>query len=182
MEGDPGHTGLIPQAPGESEAVAVAGPLAGAQLDRHWEAAALVGRAGDGDRLVLVLEQRGPGARLADLAHRAAHVEVDQLRAGVGDHRRGLTHHVRVVTEELHRDRVLVGMDAQELAHGALVAVGEPEARHHLGHHEARAKALGLEAHEPVADARQRREHHAVGDLDAAQAPGIGELGHHPAW
>jgi hypothetical protein len=36
------------------------------------------------------------------------------------------------VAEELDRDRVLVGMDPEELAMGALVAVLEPEARHHL--------------------------------------------------
>ena len=97
-------------------------------------------RAGDRDRLVGVVEQRRARAGLADLAHRAAHVQVDQVGARVGHDLRGLAHHVGVVAEELHRDRVLVRVDAQELAHGALVAVLEAEARHHLGHHQARRR------------------------------------------
>ena len=51
------------------------------------------------------------------------------------------------------------------------VAVDEPEARHHLGHDEAGAVTLRLKAHEPVADAGERREHDPVRDLDAAQSP-----------
>ncbi len=89
-----------------------------------------------------------------------------------------LAHHVGVVAEELHRDGVLVGVDAQELADGALVAVLETEARHHLGHHEPGAVALGLQAHEPVADAGQRGEHQAVRQLVTAERPGVGELAH----
>ena len=112
--------------------------------------------------LSVVLQQRGAGAGLADLAHRAAHVQVDQVGARGGHHRGGLAHDVGVVAEELHRHRVLVGMDAQELAHGALVAVGQAEARHHLGHHEAGAVAPRLQPDEPVADAGQRREHEPV--------------------
>ena len=129
-------------------------------------------------RPVGVVEQGGAGAGLADLADRAAHVEVDHVGAGVGRDRGGLAHHGGVMAEELHRHRVLVRVDAQELAHGALVAVHEPEARDHLGDHEAGAVALRLEAHEPVADAGERREHHAVGEPEAAERPRVGERGH----
>ena len=133
---------------------------------------------GDRDRLVGVVEQRGAGAGLADLAHRAAHVEVDQVGARLGDHRRRLAHDVGVVAEQLHRDRVLVGVDAQELGDRALVAVGEPEAGHHLRGHQPRAVAARLQAHEPVADAGQRRQHEPVLERAAAERPGVGEGGH----
>ena len=66
-------------------------------------------------------------------------------------------HDLGVLAEELDRDRpvvALVGVDAQHLRARLLVAVVDPEARDHLGDREPRAVALGLQAHEPVADAR----------------------------
>ena len=45
----------------------------------------------------------------------------------------------------------------------------------HLRDDEPRAVAPRLQAHEPVADPRQRREHHAVGDGQAAEGPRIGQ-------
>ena len=48
-------------------------------------------------------------------------------------------------------------------------------ARDHLRDRQPGAVALGLQAHEPVADPRQRRQHDAVGDRDAAERPGLGE-------
>ncbi len=72
--------------------------------------------------------------------------------------------------EQLHRHRVLVGMDPQQLAQRALVAVVDGEARDHLRDGQAGAVALGLQAHEPVADPGQRRQHDPVGDRDAAEA------------
>ena len=66
-------------------------------------------------------------------------------------------------------------MDAQQLGAGALVAVMHGVARDHLGDRQARSVALGLQAHEPVADSGQGREHDPVGDRDAAQLPRLGE-------
>ena len=112
-----------------------------------------------------VLDQRGAGAGLADLRHRAAHVEVDEVGAALGDRGGGRAHDVGVLAEELDRDRparALLGVDAQQLAHRLLVAVVDREARHHLRDREPGAVALGLQAHEPVADPGQRRQHDAV--------------------
>ena len=107
-------------------------------------------------------EQRRAGAGLEHLRHRAAHVEVDQVGPGLGGDRRGLAHHLGVGAEELHRDRALVGMDPQHLLERAPVAVCEREARDHLRDRQARAVAVRLQAHEPVADPGQRREQDAV--------------------
>jgi hypothetical protein len=62
-------------------------------------------------------------------------------------------------------------MDPEQLTAGALVAVVNREARDHLGNDEAGAVALGLQAHEPVADPRERRQHDSVGDRDPAEHP-----------
>src|SRR5688572_31339884 len=52
---------------------------------------------------------------LADLAHGTAHVDVDQVGARAGRDPRAGAHHVRVVPEELDRDRVLLGMHDEQL-------------------------------------------------------------------
>ena len=72
-------------------------------------------------------------------------------------------------------DWVLVGVDPQQLSAGPLVAVVHSEARDHLRHRQPGAVALGLQSHEPVADPGQRRQHHAVGDLNAAERPRLGK-------
>ena len=57
------------------------GAAPGAQLDGDRQAAALARGARDRDRHVGVVDQRRAGAGLADLRHRAAHVEVDEVGA-----------------------------------------------------------------------------------------------------
>ena len=84
-----------------------------------------------------------------------------------------------VLAEELDGHGMLIVMDAEELARGPLVAVLHPEARHHLGHDEPGPVPLGLEPHEPVADARQRGEHDAVGNANRADLERVGERRRH---
>ncbi len=172
MEADRGDARVLGEPQGEVESLAASGAESRAKLDGDRNPAALAGRRRDPDGEVLVREQRGSRAGLADLPHRAAHVDVDQVSARLGDHRRGRSHHLRVLPEELHRDGVLVRMEPKQLLQGALVAVVEPEARDHLRDGQARSVAARLEAHEPVPDPRQGSEQHAVGDLDVADAEG----------
>ncbi len=80
------------------------------------------------------------------------------------------------MAEELNRDRMLVGVDAHQLAHGSLVAVVQAEAGDHLRDGEAGSVPLGLQADEPVADPGQRRQQDAVGDFDVADPEGISQL------
>ena len=86
-----------------------------------------------------IVEQRGARARLRHLAHRAAVVDVDDVRAGRLDHARGLGHRARLRAEDLDRERMLVGGDAQ-VAERPLVAVLDPRAAHHLRADEARRR------------------------------------------
>ena len=79
--------GLVDEAVGELEAVGLARALARAQLDGDRQAAALARGPRDRDGGVGVLDQRGARAGLADLRHRAAHVQVDEVGAALGDRR-----------------------------------------------------------------------------------------------
>ena len=79
-------------------------------------------RLDDPRRVVGVVEQRRAGAGLRHLADGAAEVDVDDVRAGGLDHPRRLGHRGRVGAEDLDRERVLVGGDAQ-VAERALVPV-----------------------------------------------------------
>ena len=97
-------------------------------------------------------------------------------------------HHLGVLAEELDRDRVLVGMQAQQLAQGALVAVVEAEAGDHLARPRGPApwrRACRRTNQLPIP--ASGREQHAVGDLDVADAErgcqgGCIALGSRPAF
>ena len=58
-------------------------------------------------------------------------------------------------------------------------AVVHGEARDHLRYDQAGAVPFGLQPDEPVADPRQGRQHHAVGNGDATQGPAIGQRSGH---
>jgi hypothetical protein len=132
VEADRRDSRIRGQSERQVEALSAARLAAGAKLHRHRHATALPGGDGDPHGEILVREQSGAGAGLADLADGAAHVDVDQIGACLRDHSRRRSHDLRILAEELNRDGVLVGMQAEQLAHGALIAVVEPEARNHL--------------------------------------------------
>ena len=133
-------------------------------------AVALGDRLDDAGGVLGVVEERGAGAGLRHLAHRAAEVDVDDVGAGGLDHPRGLGHRDRVGAEDLDRERVLVGGDA-EVPERPLVAVLDPRDRDHLRADEAGAVAAALPAERLDADAGHRREDEAAGDLDPAEKP-----------
>ena len=127
--------GLGDQAPGELDAGAVAGL---ACPDRSFT---VTGRPEpsraalrDGDRELVVAEQGGAGARLQDLRHRAAHVEVDQRRA-----RRAATVAAasRITSGSEPKSWIETGPSSGWMrsisVDRAAVAVGDREARDHLG-------------------------------------------------
>ena len=93
------------------------------------------------------------------------------------DHARGVGHRARVGAEELDRERVLVGRDAQ-VAERLLVAVLDPGAAHHLGADEPGSVAPSLTAKCLHADACHRGEDEARGHLDGADLPALAEVDH----
>jgi hypothetical protein len=181
VERDPGHAGVLDEPLGHLQALDAARLDRGPQLDGDRQPRALGGRAGDRHRAVGVGDQRDAGAGLGDLGDRAAHVEVEQVGADAGHLGGRRAHDVRVLAEQLDRHRpvrALVGVDDQQLVERLAVAVVDGEARDHLRHGEPGPVALGLQAHEPVADAGERRQHDAVGDLEVAEAPGVVQGAH----
>ena len=81
----------------------------------------------------LVREQRGAGGDVADLLGRAAHVDVDDLRAAVDVVPRGVGHHRRIGAGDLHRDRLHLA--AMIGAAPRFLRAPQPRIRRdHLGH------------------------------------------------
>src|SRR5207247_3628975 len=122
-----------------------------------------------------LLETVGARARLRHLAHRAAEVDVDDVRPGVLDHAGSLGHHCWLGAEDLDRERMLVGGDAQ-VAERALVLVREARAADHLRADEPRTEAPPLPAEGLHADSGHGRENEAGGDLHAADSPGFAQI------
>ena len=115
-------------------------------------------------RMVEVAHQRRAGIAGRHLARRAAHVDVDDVGAGVGRRPRAFRHPVRLAPGELDDVRPV----ARALgAHGRFGrACGKLVAGHHLGDHQAGAEFGRQRAERPIGDARHRREEDPVGDHD----------------
>ena len=179
VKADRGDARLLDEASREPGAAGLARAHTRAQLHgdgqprRHLRSA-LDGRPGDCDREAGIVEQSRPGARLLDLRHRAAHVDVDHVGTGVGEPRGGRAHHRRVFAEQLDphgTPLALARIDAEHLLARPLVAVVHGMRGDHLRDRHPRSVALRLQAHEPVADPRERSEQHAVGDREGAELP-----------
>ena len=158
-----------------------AAPRAVLEPAPHLHGHGNVDRAGDrGDDPrgpVGVVEQRRAGAGLRHLADGAAEVDVDDVGAGGRDHPRRLRHHRGVGAEDLDRQRVLVGADAQ-VAERPLVAVLDPRAGDHLRADEPGAEAASLAPEGLDADPGHRGQNDPRGNLDGADLPALAQIEH----
>ena len=111
------------------------------------------------------------------LLHRAAEVDVDNVRADLLDHARRIGHRLGLGAEQLDRERVFVGRDAQ-VAERPLVAVLDARATHHLGADETGSVAPSLPTKRLHADTGHRRQHEPRGHLDRADTPGCAQVDH----
>ncbi len=166
----------------EERAHVEAGAVAVAQAAPHLDRDGQVDRLGDGlhdrARAVRVVEERRAGARLRHLPHRAAEVDVDQVRARRLYHACCFGHRPGLGAEDLDRERVLVGGHPQ-VPERLLVAVLDPGAADHLGAHETRSEAPSLTAKRLHADAGHRRQHDTRRDLDAGDPPALTQVDGH---
>ena len=151
---------------------AVARPVRGAAAHLHRDRQRRRGRdrLDDPRRVGRVVEQRGAGAGLGHLADGAAEVDVHDVGAGRLDDPCGLGHRGGVGAEDLDRERVLVGGDAQ-VAERAFVLVLDPRDRDHLRADEPGAVAAALAAKCLHAHTGHGREHEPARDLDPAEIP-----------
>jgi len=118
-------------------------------------------RLDDSGHQRLVLQQRGARSDIADLLRRAAHVDVDDLRAGLDVVQRGLGHHLRIAAGDLddfRRDFTLVIAAANRF----LGAPQQRVRRDHLGHRHPRAHRLGKLAKRAIRDPSHRRNDEVV--------------------
>ena len=160
---DHGHAGLFGcQCDGE-RIFSVRGP-AGAHFERHRHAVRHTGlhhRVDDLNSQSLILHQRRTGPAVADFFRRAAHVDVDDLRAPADVVLRGLRHHLGVGAGNLHRDRpgfaVMVGTPRGLQRIPQIFARG-----HHLADRVGRPQPFAQLAERPVRHTRHGRDKNAV--------------------
>ena len=115
-------------------------------------------RLGDARGLFYVAHQGAAVTIFHDLAHRAAHVDVQNVRAGdLNRHLRGLGHAGFVAAEDLRGKGLFAGKRTQELR-GFCVVIAQRLGAHKLGDGVACAK-LGADLTEcSICHARHRRE------------------------
>ena len=163
VHGEHLHSAVLERA-SQGHGVAVLTAPAGAHLQGDGHAtrrACLDDRLRDRDGERLVLHQRGARPLVADLLGRAAHVDVDDLRAAIDVVGRRLGHHGGVRPGDLHRDRARFALVVR--APRCLQAVPQLAARRdHLAHRIARAELAAQLAEGTVGDARHRRREQVV--------------------
>ncbi len=145
---------------------------AAAHLHRDRKRDRIRDRLDDRARAGRLLQAVRTGAGLRHLAHGAAEVDVDDVRARVLDHPRSLGHDAGLRAEDLHRERMLVGGDAQ-VPERALVLVGEAGAADHLRADEPGAETTTLAAKRLHAHACHGRQNEPRRNLDVPEAPGF---------
>ena len=134
------------------------------QRDRHAHGGD--GCLDQGQRVIEIAHQRRAGGAVGHLLGRAAHVDVDDVRAlRLGD-AGAFRHPMRLAAGELHD----VDGDALSLAAHArfALALDECGARGHFRNHQTRAVAFREPAEGRVGDARHWRQNHAVRHLHGA--------------
>ena len=119
-----------------------------------------------------------PAPGLRHLAHRAAEVDVDDVRACVFDHSRRFRHRAGIGAKDLDRQGMLVGGDP-EVTERLLVAVLDSRTRDHLGADEPRAEPAPLPPECLHADSRHRRENESSRHLDGVDEPAFPEVDLH---
>ena len=125
----------------------------------------------DAQRQRLVLHQCAARPLAAHLARRAAHVDVNHLRAARHVPGRALGHGRRISPHDLHRKGArLAFMAAAQAALGRAAQI-RPR-RHHLRHRVARPEAAAKLAERPVGHPRHRRHEHGIGQRVRPNAHG----------
>ncbi len=160
----------------EARARAVAKPAAHLHADRDVDG--VRNRLDDCCRACGLVEQGRTGAGLRHFAHGAAEVDVDEVGARRLDHPRRVGHRARLGAEDLDRQRMLVGGDAQ-VAERLLVPVLDPGAADHLRADETGTETAPLAAKRLHADPRHRRQHEARRDLDVPNVPALTKVDVH---
>ena len=149
------------QHPGKFHRVHAAPVPALAELHRDGDGHGLLHRLHDLPGQLRRAHQGGAVPGFHDLPHGAAHVDVQELRAGeLQRHGRGLGQHLRLVAEELHRQGALL-RQAVEQGLGLFVPVAERPGGDHLRDGKGGALLPAEGAEGEVRHSRHGRQGHA---------------------
>ena len=130
-------------------------------------------RAQDVAHQFFVLQQRAARQHVADFFYRAAHVDVDNLRAVFHIVACGLGHLFRVAARNLHRPQAVFAVEIA--ARQAFFGVAQRRvAGQHLADGVTRAETAGQPSERFVGNAGHRREGDGRGDAVGADAEHIG--------
>ena len=156
VHGEAGDARVLGDARDRDGVAAVAVP-ARAHLERDRNAGRRDHRGEDARDESLVAHEGRTGCAVAHLLRRAAEVDVDDLRAELDIHARGVGHHAGVIARDLHDARL--GLAAMVEPVARLRRVPQAEVRsHHLGGRDSRPHAAAQPAKRQVGHARHRRE------------------------
>ena len=93
-------------------------------------------------------------------------VQIDQIEAQTFDHARSFGHHLRIATEKLRRDGMLVFIEMKIALRLLIFLSKHPVGRSELGHDQpASAKVSDKAPEDSVGDASHGREHGRWGDV-----------------
>ena len=167
MHGDGGCTRLLTHLR-KGHGVDVPAVPAFAEFHGHGHIHGLDDRLNDAPGELGVTHERRTVAAADDLAHRAAHVDVQNVRAGVCQrHGRGLGHDLRLVAEDLHGGRVLVRRRPEQLLRFFIV-IDQRLGAHHFRAGEGSALRAAQRTKWRVGHARHGRERERAADLDVS--------------
>ena len=167
MHGDGGCTRLLTHLR-KGHGVDVPTVPAFAEFHGHGHIHGLDDRLDDAPGELGVTHERRTVAAADDLAHRAAHVDVQNVRAGVCQrHGRGLGHDLRLVAEDLHGGRVLVRRRPEQLLR-LFIVIDQRLGAHHFRAGEGSTLCAAQRAKWRVGHARHGRERERAADLDVS--------------
>ncbi len=169
MNGDELHAGILraPREFGRIDAIAVpAEPHL--QRDRHLHRRH--GRLDQRERMIEIAHQRRARLPVGHVLGRAAHVDIDDVGAGILRDASALAHPARLAAGKLHRmDRDPAPVGTQ---HGVATAPGELCGCHHLGYDKAGAHRFHGAPKRSVGHARHRGQHDPVRQFDRPDIDG----------
>ena len=139
-----------------------------AEFHGHGHIDGLDDRLDDSPGELGIAHERRTVAAADDLAHRAAHIDIQNVRTGVCQrHGRGLGHDLRLVAEDLHGGGVLVRRRPEQLLRFFIV-IDQRLGAHHFRAGEGGALRAAQRAKRRIGHARHGRERERAADLDVS--------------
>jgi hypothetical protein len=170
MHRDKPHAGLF-RSPGEIGGVARKIVPAKPHFQRHRNTHRLHHRLDQSERMIEVAHQRRTRRAVGDVLCRAAHIDVDNIGAGIFGDARAFRHPARFATGQLDdmQSRAMI-LDAPVRV---ALAVRQRGRCCHFGDHQAGAQARGQASERSIGHAGHRRQKHRIWRRDWADGEAL---------